>query len=138
MLQQQSSNGKTVFFFNGARLWKTFQELPASADKDSLVAELSERFGEPRLRTNPEGYDSQVWVVENRELTLADRVAEYGCLTFSVADAEVAEARRMTAVNTKKKRSLNPLLSSVLSAEEDDSISNVVDDLLGGQTAATR
>ena len=47
MLQQQSSNGKTVFFFNGARLWKTFQELPASADKDSLVAELSERSASP-------------------------------------------------------------------------------------------
>ena len=138
MVQQQSGDGKIVYFFNANRLWKAFQELPPTADKAALTEALSQQFGTPTQRETPKGIETQVWIVEGRELILADRIAEYGCLTFSVADASLAEARRIAGTPARGKRALNPLLSSVLSEETDDSISNVVDNLLGGQTAATR
>ena len=137
MMKKRESNGETFYFFNHATLWKVIQTLPAATDAEELKRLLTARFGASVSLRGQNGVEETVWQAGDRVIELADRRSEYGCFTLTHANATLTETRREQSPQGGNVAKLDPMIQAILSGDNDDSISNVVDGILEEPSAGT-
>ena len=135
MMRSRKGPREDFYFFNNSKLWKVLTTLSLNSDITGLKRMLNAQYGTSTALQNVGGETVTLWRIEDRIIALSDLRKEYGCYTLAHADAALWDSRRESKV--EQKSALDPMIQAILNDSTDDSVSDIVDHILGEPSAGT-